>query len=201
MISNIKLMKIEEANKIVSEIFDLYEKYGQADYIGEPVSQIEHMCQSAMLAEEEGYDEEVVLAAFFHDIGHLCEFIMPVSNMEGVGVLDHESIGQQFLSERGFSDRITKLVNGHVAAKRYLTYKYPDYFNKLSDASKLTLTHQGGVMTETEAIEFESDHMFDLYLKMRTWDDHAKIVGRPLPNLDRYKRMAIYHLINNNIHE
>ena len=58
--------------KIVNEIFALYEKHGDEDYIGEPVSQLEHMSQAAALAEEEGYDDEVVLAAFFHDIGHLC---------------------------------------------------------------------------------------------------------------------------------
>mgnify|MGYP003449482420 CR=1 FL=1 len=61
---------IEES---VNEIFGLYQKYGDEDYIGEPVSQVEHMCQAAQLAEAEGYPEEVVLAAFFHDIGHLCE--------------------------------------------------------------------------------------------------------------------------------
>ena len=47
-----------------TEIIDLYEKYGNADYIGEPVSQIEHMCQSAQLAAEVGASEEVILAAF-----------------------------------------------------------------------------------------------------------------------------------------
>lgn len=92
----------EEAEIIVDEIFSLYERHGNADYIGEPVSQLEHMCQAAELAEEDGYDDEVVLAAFFHDIGHLCEFIMPVELMEGVGVLDHESIGQEYLVKKAF---------------------------------------------------------------------------------------------------
>ena len=67
---------IEES---VNEIFGLYQKYGDEDYIGEPVSQVEHMCQAAQLAEAEGYPEEVILAAFFHDIGHFCEHIMPVA--------------------------------------------------------------------------------------------------------------------------
>ena len=57
-------------DKTVEEIFSLYDRFGSADYIGEPVSQIEHMSQSAELAIREGYDDEVVLAAFFHDIGH-----------------------------------------------------------------------------------------------------------------------------------
>ena len=144
-------MKKEEAELIVDEIFSLYENHGNADYIGEPVSQLEHMCQAAQLAKEEGYDDEVVLAAFFHDIGHLCEFIMPVELMEGVGVLDHESIGQEYLVNSGFSERIAKLVKSHVEAKRFLTFKFPEYFEKLSDASKLTLQHQGGRMNAEEA--------------------------------------------------
>ncbi|MGZ3901839.1 MAG: hypothetical protein ACXVDC_16045, partial [Bacteroidia bacterium] len=67
-----------KAIQIVDEIMSLYNNYGNEDYIGEPVSQIEHMCQCAQLAEKEKYDEEVILAAFFHDLGHLCEHIMPV---------------------------------------------------------------------------------------------------------------------------
>ena len=191
-------MKKEEAEIIVDEIFSLYENHGNADYIGEPVSQLEHMCQAAELAEQEGYDDEVVLAAFFHDIGHLCEFIMPVELMEGVGVLDHESIGQEYLVKKGFSERIAKLVRSHVEAKRFLTFRYPEYFEKLSDASKLTLQHQGGRMNAEEAEAFEADPMFDIYIKMRTWDDLAKITNKALPDLNRYKQMAISHLMQNN---
>lgn len=188
----------EEAEKIVNEIFSLYENHGNADYIGEPVSQLEHMCQAAELAEAEGYDDEVVLAAFFHDIGHLCEFIMPVELMEGVGVLDHESIGQAYLVNRGFSERVARLVRSHVEAKRFLTFKYPEYFDKLSDASKITLQHQGGRMNAEEAEAFGSDPMFDLFIKMRTWDDLAKITNKALPDLNKYKQMAVLHLTKNN---
>jgi len=59
-------------NETLQEVFSLYEKFGDADYIGEPVSQIEHMSQAAQLAMKEGLDDEVILAAFFHDIGHIC---------------------------------------------------------------------------------------------------------------------------------
>ena len=55
-------MNADQARIVVNEIFPLYESYGAADYIGEPVSQIEHMCQAAQLAKAEGYDDEVILA-------------------------------------------------------------------------------------------------------------------------------------------
>jgi phosphonate degradation associated HDIG domain protein len=191
-------MTKEEAQTAVDEIFSLYEKYGAADYIGEPVSQIEHMCQAAQLAEAEGYDEEVILAAFFHDIGHLCEHILPVESMGGYGSVDHESLGGQFLREKGFSEKIAKLVESHVAAKRYLTYKFPDYYNKLSEASKMTLAQQGGVMTGVEAKKFEEDHLHFLFIKIRKWDDEAKVEHIPLPSLEIYKQMALQHLVMEN---
>jgi phosphonate degradation associated HDIG domain protein len=191
-------MTQEKAKATVEEIFELYEKYGNADYIGEPVSQMEHMCQAAQLAEAEGYDEEVILAAFFHDIGHLCEHIMPVEHMDSYGIVDHESLGSDFLREKNFSEKIAKLVESHVAAKRYLTYKFPDYYGKLSDASKMTLEQQGGVMTEAEAEMFEADYLHTLFIKLREWDDKAKIENYPLPSLEKYKQMAISHLMQQN---
>lgn len=63
---------MDRHEQVIAEVFGLYERFGDNDYIGEPVSQIEHMSQAAELAMAEGFDDEVVLAEFFHDIGHLC---------------------------------------------------------------------------------------------------------------------------------
>jgi phosphonate degradation associated HDIG domain protein len=185
-----------EAIQTADEIIQLYQLYGNEDYIGEPVSQIEHMCQAAQLAEKENYDDEVILAAFFHDIGHLCEHIMEVKYMDEFGIVDHEKIGAEYLSEKGFSKRITKLVASHVEAKRYLTFKNPQYYDQLSEASKNTLTFQGGRMNEKEANAFEKEELFPLYLTLRGWDEMAKKENVPLPNLDYYRNLMIQHLIN-----
>ncbi len=40
-----------------------------------------------------------------------------------------------------------RLVEYHVQAKRYLTFSQPDYYARLSEASRRTLAYQGGVMT------------------------------------------------------
>ncbi len=188
-------MQLEQATKNVAEVFALYEKYGQADYIGEPVSQVEHMVQAAQLAEEEGYEDDIILAAFFHDIGHLCEFAFPVKQMGGAGVADHETIGADFLIQKGFSEKISKLVQSHVPAKRYLTFKYPEYFEKLSPASKTTLGYQGGMMSAGEAELFENDPYFLLYIKLRKWDDQAKETNKPLLLLEKFRQLAIAHLM------
>lgn len=181
-----------------TEIIDLYEKYGNADYIGEPVSQIEHMCQSAQLAADAEASEEVILAAFLHDIGHLCAIAFPrkkLYNINIYGVINHEQLGADFLQSKGFSANIINMVSNHVNAKRYLTYKFPAYFFQLSDASKETLQLQGGQMTLTEAMNFEADALFNNYITLRRWDEQAKAVYKPLPDLCIYKAMIESHLV------
>lgn len=186
----------ETPENIVEEIFGLYEKHGSQDYIGEPVSQIEHMSQAAALAAQEGYDDEVILAAFFHDLGHLCAAGPETLSMNGLGNINHEQLGAKFLRERGFSHRVAKLVESHVIAKRYLTYKYPEYYEKLSPASKGTLEFQGGVMSADEARAFEADPDKDLIIRMRYWDDEAKQTNVPVNNIQQLKNIALLHLKN-----
>ncbi len=174
----------------INQIFHLYEKYGNQEY-GEAVTQIEHMSQSAELAAKDGFDEEIILAAFFHDIGHFLKPQGTNDNMEGYGTQNHEDLGADYLRKIGFSEKMALLVGSHVAAKRYLTFKFPDYYHSLSEASKITLKYQGGQMKEMEALQFEKDDWFHLYIKMREWDDKAKIVGFKVPEIQKYKNMCI----------
>lgn len=182
-----------QAQIIVNEIFALYEKHGDEDYIGEPVSQLEHMSQAAALAAAGGYDDEVILAAFFHDIGHLCA-TDDAASMDGMGAVDHEKLGAEYLSEKGFSDRLTELVQSHVIAKRYLTYKFPEYYEKLSDASKVTLNFQGGRMTAEEAAAFESHPDAELMVQLRYFDDKAKELHQEVTNIAFLKQLSLKHL-------
>ncbi len=181
---------VNDIRLIIDEVFGLYEKYGNTDYIGEPVSQLEHMSQSAQLAIDEGYDDEVVLASFFHDIGHICVMQNQDNSMDGYGVKSHEKIGADFLRAKGFPETIAKLVEYHVHAKRYLTYKYPAYYAHLSEASKKTLEFQGGVMHDGEAEAFQKDPLFETSILMRNWDDLAKEANRPIIPIDQLKRKA-----------
>ena len=50
---------------IINDIFEYYYKNGNNDYIGEGVTQLEHMTQSGMIAEEENQPLEVIFVAFF----------------------------------------------------------------------------------------------------------------------------------------
>jgi phosphonate degradation associated HDIG domain protein len=187
-------MDKEKAQQVTDEIMGYYEHHGGEEYAGEKVTQLEHMVQAAQLAEEQGYDEEVVLAAFLHDIGHICEAGHGDNEMGDFGIKDHEEIGADFLKEKGFSKKVVRLVQSHVQAKRYLTLKDPAYYNQLSDASKRTLEYQGGRMEEEEAKAFEQYPLFDLIIKMRKWDEQAKIEHKPLPALAHYRKMILHHL-------
>jgi phosphonate degradation associated HDIG domain protein len=181
---------MQHAEQVVNEVFGLYVQRGNDDYIGEPVSQIEHMSQSAQLALVEGYDDEVVLAAFFHDIGHICENDPDAVSMGGYGVASHERVGADYLRKRGFSDRVARLVEYHVQAKRYLTLRQPGYYARLSEASRRTLEYQGGVMSEAEADAFERDPLCSISLRMRQWDEMAKEMNVPVIDLEMLKEKA-----------
>lgn len=194
MTKKTSMEKIIDPIAIADEIVQLFDKYGSADYIGEVVSQIQHMTQCARLAQQAGQDEDIILAALLHDIGHLCEYMMPTRRMNEFGVVDHEELGHEYLFERGFSKKICKIVSSHVKAKRYLTFKYPHYFDLLSTASKETLQLQGGVMSAEEAYYFEKDPLFQYYIMLRKWDDQSKNPNlRPMP-IQQFRSMIIRHL-------
>lgn len=187
-------MNTMQAANIANEVILLYEQYGGSEYAGEKVTQLEHMVQAAQLADQEGYDEEVILAAFLHDVGHICVSAQKENAMDGWGIKDHEEVGADFLRDKGFSKRLARLVASHVEAKRYLTWKDPLYYEQLSEASKKTLEYQGGPMLTDEALAFEEDPLFPLIIKMRYWDDEAKIEHLETGNLGKYRAMMIRHL-------
>ncbi|CAD5106070.1 HD domain-containing protein [Zestomonas carbonaria] len=181
-------MNAEEA---VARLFELCRAQAGADYIGEAVSQLEHMVQAAELAQAEGADEELVLAAFCHDVGHFCAPLTEHNSMAGLGRVGHERVGAHWLRGLGFSERLAGLVASHVDAKRYLCWRDPQYLAGLSLASRQTLDWQGGPMSEAEAAAFETDPLFADSLRLRRWDEAAKVPGRPLPDLAELEALAL----------
>lgn len=158
---------------------------GHDDYAGEPVSQLEHGLQCAALAMRAGASDALVAAALFHDIGHLCatpdDEVMPE-----LGVLHHEEIGAAYLFAAGYPALVCDFVRGHVAAKRYLVASNPRYAAKLTDASRRTLELQGGPFGAHEVAKFHRDPRRQDMLRMRAWDDAAKVKGSIVPDIDYY---------------
>ena len=177
----------------LAEVLDILRRGAAADYIGEPVSQLEHMLQGAHLAEQAKATDDEILGVLLHDIGHLCAG-PDAPDMAGLGVVDHERIGADFLRARGFSATVCHLVEGHVQAKRYLVAQRASYAHQLSAASTGTLAFQGGPMTANEAARFERDPLFASLLRVRSWDERAKDAGRSVPGLDHYQPLLERHL-------
>jgi phosphonate degradation associated HDIG domain protein len=178
---------------IVHELFALLQPAATQDYFGEALSQLDHALQCAALAVEARSDEATVLAALLHDIGHLCAPAGTV-HMSTYGIEGHERIGAAFLRQRGFSPRVTDLVQGHVAAKRYLVWRDSTYMRRLSAASVQTLAFQGGPMSTPEARMFERDPLAEQKLRLRSWDEWAKRAGWKVPPLETYRDMLVQHL-------
>lgn len=135
------------AEEVVSTVFDFIQKQGNTDYLGEAVSQLEHSLQAAQSAQQAGADRDTILGALLHDVGR---FIPAADKMPAmiardgiyVGTASHEILGEKFLRDLGFSEKICQLVGAHVMAKRYLTAVDRTYYDGLSQSSKTTLKYQ-----------------------------------------------------------
>jgi len=167
---------------------------GGEQYFGEAVTKLAHAEQCAWHAQQAGADEELVLAALLHDIGHLLDTEEAMRD-ERVGVINHDQVGRRWLLDRGFSERLANLVGGHVAAKRYLTATNASYRERLSPASKETLHLQGGPMDEASALAFANEPEMRDMLRLRAWDEMAKDPMWQGPSLESYREMLDRHLL------
>lgn len=120
-------------DNIVEFIGGIFDRRGDEEYLGEPVTMAEHMLQGATIAEQNGQPEEIIVGALLHDIGHFTSEFGTFS-MDDTEDRFHEEAGAEVL-EQFFPSVITDCVRYHVAAKRYLCATKPEYFNRLSEAS------------------------------------------------------------------
>lgn len=170
----------EETQHIIS----LFQKFGNSEYGGEPVNQVEHALQSAYLAQEAGESDTLVLACLLHDIGHLLHQLPNDAPENGIDDL-HENLGYQYL-KKWFPESITEPIRLHVDAKRYLCTIEPNYVKILSPASVTSLMLQGGIMSIEECLNYESNPFYKEGLKLRKYDDQAKIPNFPTKEITQY---------------
>lgn len=172
--------------KSVDDIMQLYKEEGGRDY-GEDITMTEHAVQTALLARNEGYDEEVQAACLLHDIGHMLGTRLSYKQMDEYGTMEHEVVGEKVLRDMGFSKKVTDLVRFHVDAKRYLVSAEPEYYNRLSEVSKKTLEFQGGKMNEEEMRNFEKEEHFKEIIMLRKWEEHGKQKDLEMPTFESFK--------------
>jgi len=168
---------------ILDRLEQLFTTRGTELYLGEPVTIAEHMLQCAALAQAQGAADALIAAALLHDIGHFT-----AREDEGSGVADwkHEESGAAIL-EGHFPPVVVASVRLHVAAKRYLCATGTRYFDKLSGASKHSLSLQGGPMSASEAAMFEALPYHREAIRIRLWDDWGKEQGRKTPGFGDFR--------------
>ncbi len=170
---------------VVEEILGLFARRGASAYHGEAVSQAEHALQAADLAEQEGAPDRLIVAALLHDVGHLLDGQDEDLANRGIDGR-HEEAGGAWLA-RHFGPEVTAPIRLHVAAKRYLCAVDPSYLEGLSPASRLSLDLQGGPMEADERAQFESNPYYRDALRLRYWDDTAKVPDLAVPGLEHYR--------------
>ena len=167
---------------VVAAILERMRRYGQGAYLGESVSITAHMLQAAHAAERDGAPPALIAAALLHDVAYV------VHEPGDDPVLDesHPEIGARFLAAH-FVPAVAEPVRLHVAAKRYLCAVEPGHRQALSPASIRTLAVQGGPYGEADVRAFEARPYAQEAVRLRRYDDAAKIVGAITPDLDHYR--------------
>jgi phosphonate degradation associated HDIG domain protein len=154
------------------------------DAYGEGVTQLEHALQAAWLAEKEGASPALLAAALLHDIGHMLHDFPDDVAEQGLDT-EHEKLASAWLSQF-FGMEVSEPVRLHVDAKRYLCTAEPGYWDRLSDASKLSLRLQGGPLPPPAAARFAAGPHAQAAVGLRRWDDEAKVVGLATPDLEHF---------------
>jgi phosphonate degradation associated HDIG domain protein len=159
---------------------------GKEQYGGEAVSQLEHALQCAHLAELAGETPQTVAAALLHDIGHLLAPECRTADNAGRDGL-HQYVALPAL--RGLlPPAVLEPVRLHVDAKRYLCTMENGYWNALSPASKHSLELQGGAYSVEQAVQFVSQPFAQEAIRLRRYDDAAKVAGRETPAFEHFMR-------------
>lgn len=185
--SNPDFSTLTPAN-IVAFLEDIFERRGGEEYLGEPVTMAQHMLQGATLAEQNGKDEVIIVAALLHDIGHFTSEFGTFS-MNDTEDRFHEDAGADVLRDF-FPTLVTDCVRYHVAAKRYLCATKPAYFSKLSEASVHSLNLQGGVMNKDEVAAFEENPNIREIVEVRYLDDAGKHGEMQTPTFAHFAPMV-----------
>ena len=177
-----------DRTNIVAFIGDIFERCGDEEYLGEPVTMEQHMLQGATIAEKNGLPEDIIVGALLHDIGHFTSEFGTFS-MDDTEDRFHEEAGAAVLS-RFFPSVIVDCVRYHVAAKRYLCATRPEYFSRLSEASIHSLNLQGGPMSAEEVAVFEQNPNLEKIVQVRYLDEAGKDPDMETPDFWHFAPMV-----------
>ena len=172
----------------IPQIVELLGSRATTWYGQEAVSQLEHALQCAHLAERANEAPETVVAALLHDLGHMLSAERtPVADQDALPAKDdlHQFVALPFLRSL-FPDAVLEPIKLHVDAKRYLCAVDAGYWAELSPASKHSLELQGGRYDDAQVRTFEDLTFYAEAVRLRRYDDLAKVPGQVTPPLAHY---------------
>ena len=169
----------------LADLFSLYEVHGQRTF-GDDVTVLEHALQCADLAVSDGATDELIVAALFHDVGW---FVADEDSRDRL-VTDHHAAAGARILDPLFGAAAAQPEALHVTAKRWRCTIEPDYFDELSEGSKITFIAQGGPLGTDERASFEAHPGFVTAMALRSWDERAKVRGRSVAGLEDYRARA-----------
>ncbi len=172
----------------LAEVEALYIAKGGRQYAGEAVTQLEHALQTAQLAEQSGASDELITACLLHDLGHMSNDEGETPTLRGVDDR-HQYHGVREL-KRLFGPAVLNPILLHVDAKRYLCAAEDGYWQSLSVDSKRSLELQGGTYSAEEAAQFITRAHAQDAVKLRRWDDLAKVTGAHTADLAHFLKIA-----------
>jgi len=168
----------------LGDIEKLFRDHGHIEYSGEGVTQLQHALQTARLAEDEKAGDLLVAAALLHDLGHILNVQGETPTARGIDD-QHQYYAIPFLRPL-FPPAVIEPIRLHVDAKRALCATEPEYYEALSDDSKRSLTLQGGIFAKGEVEAFMAKPHAAHAVRVRRWDDAAKLPGLATPPLSHY---------------
>jgi phosphonate degradation associated HDIG domain protein len=172
----------------LGDIDKLFRDHGHIAYSGEPVTQLEHALQTARRAENDAAGDELVTAALLHDLGHLLNPQGATPTERGIDD-QHQYFAIPFIRAL-FKPAVVEAIRLHVDAKRALCALEPEYYEALSEDSKRSLTLQGGIFTRPETEAFLAKPFAANAIRVRRWDDAAKVAGETTPPLAHFLEAA-----------
>jgi len=177
---------------MTERLLEAMQRSAARQYGREQVSELAHALQCADLAVAAGADEELVLACLLHDVGRYAvpqeEVTDTLETVEAraVRARGHHEAGADLIAAH-VPARIAFLIRAHADAKRYLCATEPAYYDTLSNGSRHTLTLQGGIMGTAEVERAATHPWWPDALRLRRWDDRAKVTGKPTSPLSSWE--------------
>jgi predicted HD phosphohydrolase len=164
-----------KAPTTVDELFTLYEAKEHQNY-GEAVPALDHALRCAALARAAGADDELIVAALFHDVGWFAADVAGDERYVPINNDGHAELGAG-VPWPLLGTAVAQSVTQHVTDERWRCTVERGYYQGLSRAPQETFKAQGGPLSPEEGERLVSHPGFKAARALRSSDDIGKTQG------------------------